>query len=246
MEELWDLYYKDRRPCGVTVPRKDKNGNSPNIPEGCYHIVVECMVIDMSARKLLVTQRSSDKHHGSYWECTAGSIIAGETSLDGVIREIKEETGLTVKKEQLTLLATHYRDVVIRDTYVCLIPKFTLEDVDLSDKEATTARLITFPDFFAQRFDEKGRGYFVPAQYERLMLVFPNVVSMIEQRTKKHMDMLSEVKKLQKDSAKKRRKKKAVPCEAEPVQMFPEDYNFDELLKQASEGGVGRDKSANV
>ena len=139
MEELWDLYYKDRRPCGVTVPRKDKNGNSPNIPEGCYHIVVECMVIDMSARKLLVTQRSSDKHHGSYWECTAGSIIAGETSLDGVIREIKEETGLTVKKEQLTLLATHYRDVVIRDTYVCLIPKFNPK----ADRDAVNRKIET-------------------------------------------------------------------------------------------------------
>ena len=34
------------------------------------------------------------------WECSGGSILAGETSLEGIIRELKEELGIKFSKKR--------------------------------------------------------------------------------------------------------------------------------------------------
>lgn len=34
------------------------------------------------------------------WECVGGSVLAGEDSLTGAVREVKEEVGLELAPEQ--------------------------------------------------------------------------------------------------------------------------------------------------
>ena len=94
MEELWDLYDIRRRPLGRTHRRGDP------IKQGEYHIVVQVCVLDARGR-LLMTKRHPQKVLGGMWEVTAGSALAGENSMTGALRELREETGLSVKKEQL-------------------------------------------------------------------------------------------------------------------------------------------------
>ena len=38
------------------------------------------------------------------WENTGGAVLAGETSLEGALRELREETGLAAQPEALRLL----------------------------------------------------------------------------------------------------------------------------------------------
>jgi 8-oxo-dGTP pyrophosphatase MutT (NUDIX family) len=54
--------------------------------------------------RLLITQRHPMKHFGYYWEITAGSVIKGEDELSAAVRELVEETGIKVNKEDLMLM----------------------------------------------------------------------------------------------------------------------------------------------
>lgn len=89
MAEIWDAYDKEfNKIDNVTLVRGE------NIPDGMYHLVGEIIVKHKDGTYLLM-QRDYKKHLGGMWEVTAGgSALKGETSLDCVIRELREETGI--------------------------------------------------------------------------------------------------------------------------------------------------------
>ncbi len=45
--------------------------------------------------KILLVQEQKEKHHGK-WNLPGGHLEIGETTLEGALRELKEETGLVV------------------------------------------------------------------------------------------------------------------------------------------------------
>ena len=48
----------------------------------------------------LLSQRSADRHSCPLmWECVGGSVIKGEDSLAGAVREAREEVGVTLSPE---------------------------------------------------------------------------------------------------------------------------------------------------
>jgi ADP-ribose pyrophosphatase YjhB (NUDIX family) len=44
--------------------------------------------------EVLLTKQHQNKPHPNLWECPDESVLAGEDSLEGAIREIKEEIGI--------------------------------------------------------------------------------------------------------------------------------------------------------
>lgn len=48
----------------------------------------------------------------SLWECPGGSVLAGETSLNGAVREAREEVGIDLRPEEGRLLFTKIRGVI--------------------------------------------------------------------------------------------------------------------------------------
>ncbi len=172
-EELWDLYDRNRRATGMTVKRKDAKWN---IPAGLYHIVVECMVADRD--NILILQRAEGKHHAGWWECTTGSIIHGETSIQGMIRELNEETGLVLRPEQIHLLRQERKDCVLRDTYVAFVDKIDIQEIVMQEEEVRNAQLISYEDYKQGIIPSDLGGFgFVPAQYTRFKEVFPEIVN---------------------------------------------------------------------
>ena len=82
MPELWDIYDKNKKKTG-RVAERDKY----QFKEGEYHIVVTGIIMN-SKNEILISKRAEHKNFGLMWECNGGSILAGETSLEGVIREL--------------------------------------------------------------------------------------------------------------------------------------------------------------
>lgn len=86
-------------------------------------IVVAVKGIIVKNKKILVIKRASnDEIGGDTWECVGGKIEFGEDLEEALIREIKEEVGLTISVDRL-LYATTFktnpsRQVVIL-TYLC-------------------------------------------------------------------------------------------------------------------------------
>lgn len=69
-----------------------------------YYVVAGVMVI--SRGKLLITKRAAGKTFEHQWEFTMGSVVGEETPLEGALRELSEEVGIRVTKNDVELLGT--------------------------------------------------------------------------------------------------------------------------------------------
>lgn len=96
--ELLDIYNENGEKTGRTHVR-----GKPLQP-GDYHLGAIIVVVN-SKGELLCTLRSPEKKfYPNLWENTGGGALAGETSLTAAVRELSEETGISAKPEELTLL----------------------------------------------------------------------------------------------------------------------------------------------
>ena len=104
--ELWDLYTEDRKPTGKIHIR------GKEIPAGYYHLVVHVWIRN-SKGEYLISQRAADRPtFPLMWETVGGSVLAGEDSLAGAVREVKEEVGLDVLPGSGRLLFTKLRSII--------------------------------------------------------------------------------------------------------------------------------------
>ena len=101
--EKWDLYTKYREKTGKECIRGEK------IPEGCYHLVVHVWIRNDKG-EYLISQRSANRPtFPLQWECVGGSVIKGESSIEGALREVKEEVGLDLEADSGRLLFSKIR-----------------------------------------------------------------------------------------------------------------------------------------
>lgn len=89
-DELWDVYDENRNLTGRLHRRGDPLG------AGEYHLAVHIWQRN-AAGEFLLTQRAPNKGFPNLWECTGGSALAGDDSLTAALREVREETGLTLE-----------------------------------------------------------------------------------------------------------------------------------------------------
>ncbi len=94
-------------------PKRVKKQQTP-----LYNIAIGVVI---NHDRVLITQRRNDGLLGGLWEFPGGKIKKDETSAKACIREIKEETGLTVAVHQyLTQVKhayTHFK--ISADVYIC-------------------------------------------------------------------------------------------------------------------------------
>lgn len=118
--EKRDLYDINRNLTGETIYKGEA------IPEGKYIIVVLVM-IQNSKGEFLIQKRSKQKD-GKYG-AIGGHVKTGQTSIEGMMEEIQEEIGLTVKAEELECIYTQRFDEgqVFFDLY------YMQKDLELSE-----------------------------------------------------------------------------------------------------------------
>ncbi len=70
----------------------------PNfIPTKTFHLVGQKAVVHDSGGKILVLQRSSKSGSGGKWSLPGGAL-ENEDAIQGILREIKEETALSITR----------------------------------------------------------------------------------------------------------------------------------------------------
>ncbi len=104
--EIWDLYSENREFLGRDHVRGEQ------LPIDGYHLVVHVWIRN-SKGEYLISQRSANRpRYPLMWECVGGSVIKGEDSLQGAIREVKEEVGIDIEPDKGQVLFTKVRKVM--------------------------------------------------------------------------------------------------------------------------------------
>ena len=78
-----------------------------------------CMVEDLENGKVVLQYRSPEKTHWAGYAFPGGHIEEGESLVESVIREIEEETGLTIMKPQLVAVKNWQLEGGIRYIVFC-------------------------------------------------------------------------------------------------------------------------------
>lgn len=143
--EFWDVYDAQRNLLG----RKHKRGTP--MRRGEYHLAVFVWVFNNEG-KVLLTKRSPEKRsYPNLWALTGGAVLAGESSLAAVQRELFEETGIHARREEFTLVDTYLRKDCFCDIY------FLKKDVPLSQMvmqpgETCDCRWVSRAEFEQMRY----------------------------------------------------------------------------------------------
>lgn len=109
--EIWDLYNENRELLGKDHVRGEQ------LPIDGYHLVVYVWIRN-SKGEYLISQRSANRPiYPLLWECVGGSVIKGEDSLFGAIREAKEEVGVDLLPENGRVLFSKTRKIIDGKVY---------------------------------------------------------------------------------------------------------------------------------
>ena len=134
--ELRDLYDINSNKTGKTYHKGEK------IPEGYYPMVV-MVVIRNSKGEFLMQKRSLAK--GGDWGVTGGHPKAGETPLEGIITEVKEELGLDFTNERFTVFDSGCDGVDCYKMYF-VTKDISLSDIKIQKEELTEVRWFSFDE----------------------------------------------------------------------------------------------------
>ena len=141
MAELWDIYDENRKKTGRFAQR----GVTELECVKEFHIVVTGIILN-SKNEILITQRAPQKYLGLQWECNGGSILAGETSLEGVLRELKEELGLEFSKKEAIFLKEIRKTSKFKDLWL-FRKDIDINNVKFTDGEAINAKWVNIDEF---------------------------------------------------------------------------------------------------
>jgi len=134
--EKWDLFDETRQPLNKIRNRQDK------MIIGEYHIVVEIWTVNIDNEILLTLRHPDKKEYPNYWENTGGSVLSGETSEVGAIRELFEETGIITNKNELYFLGTVKGETAFVDTYI-IRKNLKISDLTMQEGETVKAQWVS-------------------------------------------------------------------------------------------------------
>ena len=118
MVEYRDLYDDNKNLIGQTIKKGDSFSHLGNI-------IVVLVFIQNSKGEFLIQFTSKEKN--SVFGTTGGHPKAGETSLEGIMTEIKEELGLLVNKDEVIYFDTKLMKNRFLDLY------YIKKDIDIND-----------------------------------------------------------------------------------------------------------------
>jgi len=134
--ESFDVYDSNRKSLGYTKIRGEK------LLDNEYNQGVELWIFNNN--KLLIDQRSKEKSHALEWEVPGGCSQVGETSIDTLFREAKEEIGLESNSfEFLDTVIYKHQFVDIYKTNM----KADLSKVKLQEEEVSDIKFVTKKEF---------------------------------------------------------------------------------------------------
>lgn len=142
--ELWDIYNENRVKTGRTLVRD----SGEKLKDGEYHLIAQAIVINKKGEIFLGQRSELKKNYPLMWETIGGSVIKGEDTLQGIIRELKEELGVTFTVNEAKLFKTikNRTTKVLKDIWV-FYKDFEIEQLTFPDNEVIGAKWVNIKEF---------------------------------------------------------------------------------------------------
>jgi 8-oxo-dGTP pyrophosphatase MutT (NUDIX family) len=137
--ELLDIYDDNGKRTGRTVERGDKTAEF-NENE---HIAVAVIFIENDNYEFLMQKTSKEK--GEYFSSTGGHVDSGETPLEAIQREVAEELGIKINKEEIEDYGFLCYDRPIRFLYY-IKKNIEPKDIKVDPKEVKYAKYMSIEE----------------------------------------------------------------------------------------------------
>ena len=141
--EYIDIYDRNKNKTGkIKIRHKDE------LEENEYNIGVQLVILNQN-NEILITQRSKNKMVlPGKWECNGGAIDAGETPIEGLEREIREELGIVLDREKIKYYKTVIKDDKhnIKDIFIYK-DNIDINNLEFSDNEVSAAKYVTIEEY---------------------------------------------------------------------------------------------------
>lgn len=148
-QELVDVYNENKQKTG-----KIKVRDSKVFEDGEYALAAKAIIINTDKKILLSKRSESKKKKAGFWEINGGVCLAGESSLQGIIREIKEELGLDLSKYKGIFYKEYRKKQVFDDIYLFKVD-INISDLEFSDREVADAKWVTIEKYEQLNRDEQ-------------------------------------------------------------------------------------------
>ncbi len=154
--EYFDLYDSNGQKLNKIVPRGTKLQGDE------YHIVVNVWIRNQKGQYLIQQRNKLSDKLPFLWDCTAGSAISGDTSLETAAKETFEELGILLNKEKLKFIKRY----TIKDNYASFIldtylieENILLKDLRIDKSEVKDAKYASMKEIIEQLKQGKFKDY---------------------------------------------------------------------------------------
>ena len=137
--ELVDVYNERHEKLNYTKEKK-------KLEQGEYRLSCFVWIINNNGEMLIQQRLASAKKCPNMWETASGGAINGETGIDGALRELKEELGLKIEKEELKYIGTFTRTNDFVEVFM-LKKNISISNLKLQEEEVQAAKWIKIKDF---------------------------------------------------------------------------------------------------
>jgi len=144
MEEIFDVYTRD----GKYIGTKTKSLCHSQKP-GCYHKPVWIWIINNKNKILVQKRAATKKNHPNLWDMPCGGhVIAGESSIEGAIREVFEELGVKTNPTDYKFITEYIFDKNYELAQIYLL-RFDLDikEFKLQKEEVEEVKWLTYNEF---------------------------------------------------------------------------------------------------
>ena len=156
--ELWDAYTRNGVKTGGVLVRDQK------MWPGIYHLVCEVLVRHVDGSYLCMIRSREKPNYPGYPECTAGgSALLGESPIDCIRRELREETGIEwTEFEEINRTVRECYSTIFH-SYLCTVdwPK---DAITMQEGETEDYRWLSEEEFIELLNSDR----MIPGQPERM------------------------------------------------------------------------------
>jgi len=184
MDELIDIVDENGKGTGKSAPK------SVIHQKGYYHHTAHLWIFTEKGEVLLQQRAASKAIHPLLWDVSvAGHIDAGESAVQGAVREAREEIGITLRESQLQKIGvfecfqSYPNGIIDNEFHNTFIAKTDLEIQDFTpqNEEVEALKFVSLADFKSLLDSSITNGHFVSTNKDYYLKVIDAISQYIEE-----------------------------------------------------------------